>query len=93
MNRYEELKEYEKYVIDLYDDNNSIKLITDKLYKKVNTYLKARNIKTSGALWVYVPDLKYKKSEIAGFVYRTIYKYITEEKYKSKIGTFDFIPF
>lgn len=93
MDIYEDLKEYENYVIDLYEKNNSIKLITDMLYKKVNTYLKTRNIKTSGALWVYVPDLKYKKTDVSGFVYRTIYKYITKEKYKNKIGAFNFVPF
>lgn len=88
-----ELNEYKDYVIDLYNHNNSIKLITEKLYKKVNTYLKAHNKKSGGKWYMFVPELKYKKTDVASFVYRTIYKYVTEEKYNNKLNKFDFVPF
>lgn len=76
------MEQYKDYVIDLYKQNRSISFISDALYRRVNTYLKNRNIKTGGALWVYVPDLKCKKTDCIGFVYKTVYNYIKYDKYK-----------
>lgn len=75
------MDEYKNFVIDLYKQNRSISYISDALYKKMNTYLKHRNIKTGGALWVYVPDLKCKKTDCIGYVYKTVYNYIKYDKY------------
>ena len=76
------MEDYKTFVIDLYKQNRSISYISDALYKKINTRLKARNRKTGGEWWVFVPDIKYKKTECIGFVYRTVYNYIKCDKYK-----------
>ena len=76
------MEDYKTFVIDLYKQNRSISYISDALYKKVNTRLKSRNKKSGGEWWVFVPDIKYKKTECIGFVYQTVYSYIKYDKYK-----------
>lgn len=75
------MDEYKKFVIDLYKQNRSISYISDALYKKANTRLKAHNRKSGGNWWVFVPDINCNKTECIGYVYKTVYNYIKYDKY------------
>lgn len=69
----EKLKEYDESIIRLYKQGFSIKCISDFLYSKVNTKLKAFNRNSNGEWWVSIP--KISKENCMGYVYNIIYKY------------------
>ena len=69
---------YNDYIIDLYNQTRSLNYITQQLYKKCNTKLKAHN-KKSGGMWFQFNE-KHTKTECSGHVYDTIYKYLRSNK-------------
>ena len=72
------LEPYNDYIIDLYNQTRSLKYITEQLYKKCNTKLRAYN-KQSGGMWFQF-DERHTKAECSGHVYDVIYKYIRSNK-------------
>jgi hypothetical protein len=72
------LNPYNKYIIDLYNQNRSITYIIETLYKRCNTKLKSYN-KNSGGMWFETKE-RHTKAECSVHVYDTIYKYIRSNK-------------
>lgn len=67
----EELEKYNDAIINLYKQGFSMTHISDFLYGKVNSKLKAFNRLSHGELWVNIP--KFSKANCIGHVYKVIY--------------------
>lgn len=72
------LEPYNNYIIDLYNQNRSLKYIIEQLHRKCNTRLKAYNKKSGGAWYEFIE--RHNKAECSGHVYETIYQYIRLNK-------------
>lgn len=73
-----DLNIYNDFIISLYNQSRTIEYISEQLYKKCNTKVKAQN-RFSGGVWtVFVP--KYTKAQCNGHVYKVIYEYIRSNK-------------